>query len=641
MPPNRTLAGALSVGVVLAVATSLFLIRPPWEQVNLREGDELWFLNIGLALADGQDAWLWPNDADTGMDKPPGFLALVGASFVAWGHTTWAGRFPSALMMVLAALLVALAARRLSGPLLALLAGLALLTPPYLYAPRGAWAAVTEPALVAAMAAVLAIALRLLEPGKAPLRPRLWGGLLGVVLGWMTLLKTAIVLLPLAGLGAAVAVVGRQGRCRLLRAAPWTLLSLVLAAGAWPALLLMKGKGEYLDGIWFSGGLAKIGDVIGGSSREPLYLITHTASGLGSLLPVAVVALGVALLPGDLATRGARRLAAAFVAVTLLLFSLTATQWPWYSVPALPFLALLVGLAAVEAARRPHPWLVAVLAAAVAAGLLFHQPWVRSIDLVNPEVGLLEVPFMVEPAGLLARRPVRAVLLGLALPVGFLLGWSRLGSTARAGLAAALVLSITATSAVNLMRIQWFPEVRPDSPLLTLVDLALAKEARGGEEDWGLNDGYYRFQLATLEHARTEPARRIRVQAVDPGSSAALILERARPVQPREDRPEFPGEPMELRGAAHVVEFEVELGPDEPLLLRLRRAGENGGSGTLEAVDCLRLFRLDGTEPVDLTLRFGALLPDAVPAGVQAEVFCGATRPHYRARPSSSDPGRE
>jgi|GEM_PF-3637201 len=636
----RPPAGALAVGVVLAVATMLFLIRPPWEQVNLHEGDELWFLNVGLALADGQDAWLWPNDADTGMDKPPAFLGLIGASFAALGHTTWAGRFPSALMMVLAALLVALAARRLGGPVLALLAGLALLTPPYLYAPRGAWAAVTEPALVAAMAAVLAIVLRLLEPGDQALRPRLWGGLLGVVLGWMTLLKTAIVLLPLAGLVASVAVVGAEGRRRLLRAAPWTVLSLVLCAGAWPALLLISGKSEYLIGVWFSGGLAKIGDVIGGSTREPFYLITYTASGLGSLLPVAVFALGVALLPGDPATRAARRMAAAFVGVTMVLFSLTATQWPWYSVPALPFLALLVGLAAVEAARRPRPWLVVILAAAAAAGLLFHQPWIRGIDLLNPEVGLLEIPFAVEPGRLLARHPIPAMLLGLALPASLLLGWSRLGSAARSGLAAALVLSIVATSVANLMRIQWFPEVRPDSPLLTLVDLALAKEARGGEEDWSLNDGYFRYQLALLEHARAQP-RQIRISAVDPHSDAALILERARPVQPREDRPEFPGEPMKLEDRVHEAELNLELGPDEPLLLRLRRVDEAGGSGTLESVDCMRLLRFDGTGPVDLRLRFGALRLDELPSGVQSEVFCGATRPHYRGRPTSADQARE
>jgi len=623
------------VGVVVAVAASLFLVRPPWEQVNLREGDELWFLNIGLALADGQDSWLWPNGADTGMDKPPGFLALIGASFFTLGHSTGAGRFPSAFMMVLAALLVALAARRLGGPLLALVSGLALLTPPYLYAPRGAWAAVTEPALVAAMAAVLAITLRLIDPKASPPRPRRWGGLLGVVLGWMTLLKTAVVLLPLAGLGASVLVVGAQARRRLVRAAPWTVFSLLLSGGLWPLILLIRGKGEYLSGVWFSGGLAKIGDVIGGSSREPLYTLTYTASGLGSMLPVAVLALCVALLPGDPTTRAARRMAAAFVSMTLLLFSFTATQWPWYSVPALPFLALLVGFVSVEAARRPGPELVAVLGAAVAGGLLFQQPWIRSIDLLHPEVGLLEIPFVIESSRLLTRHPVAGVLLGLALPGSLLIGWSRLGVALRVWISAALVLSITATSVANLIRIQWFPEVRPDTPFLTLVDLALAKEARGGEEDWGLNDGYFRFHLATLEAARTEPARVVRVEALDPGSSGVLLLERARPVQPREDRPEFPGKQMESKGGLHFAQLEVKLGPDEPLLLRLRRVGAGQGGEELEAPDCLRLFRFDDTEPVTLTLRFGALVPDALPAGVHGGVFCGAARPHYRVRPSS------
>lgn len=625
---TETIRSALALGLVLAVATALLLVRPASEQINLREGDEIFFLEVALAMADHQDSWLWPNAAATGMDKPPGYLALVATSFSTLGVSTWSARLPSALMIVLAALLVALAGLRLGGPLLALLAGLALLTPPMLYAPRGALTAVTEPALVAAMAAVLVLALRIIAPAPDSERPR-WPAIgLGAVLGWMTLLKTAIVILPLAGLGAAVALVSKDERRRLLRAAPWMALALVLTASAWPVTLLVAGEAEYLSGVWLAGGLAKIGAVIGGGGREPLYLLHYTASGLGSVLPVAAVALIWSVLPGRPTTRGARRLAACFVVTTLTLFSVTATQWPWYAVPAFPGLALLVGLAFAEAGQRPKGGLVAVLGAAVALGLLLHQPWIRAFDLLHPEVALLEIPFEPKPGPLLAAWPIGALGLGLALPLVLATTWSRLGAAARHGVAAALLLTVCATSLGNLVRLQWFPEVRAIEPLLTLVDFALAKEARGGEMDTGLNDGYFRFQLAALERQRPEERVRIHVVATDPGGDSPLVVERARPVPPRDEREEFPGTPMELRDGVHFADLEVALAPDEPLLLRLRRTD----GGALEAADCLRLIRLGGREPVELTLRFGRLVPDAVPPGVSAEVFCVADRPHYRGR---------
>ncbi len=622
----------LAIGLVLAAAGALFLIRPDSEQINLREGDEIWFLEVALEMAQGRDSWLWPNTADAGMDKPPGFLALIATSFAALGPSVHAGRLPSALMVILAALGVALAGRRVGGPLTAALAGLTLLVPPMLYLPRSGLAAVTEPALVATMAAVLALSVAI--AGDAA-RVRTRGMALGAVLGAMTLLKTAIVILPVACLAASVGLVGAPARGRLLRAAPWAASALVLTGAVWPIASLVAGRGDYLAGVWLAGGLAKIGEVVGGGSREPGYLLKYTASGLGPLLPTAGLACLASLVPGDPATRPARRLALCFVLGTVGLFSITATQWPWYSVPAFPALALLVGVVAVGAAGRPSPWLPALLAAAVAFGLLLHQPWVQAFDALHPEVGMLEIPFQPRPAHLLTRHPVWGAALGGALPVAVGLGWGRLGPAARGAVTAALLGSLVLTSAANVVRMLWFPEVRPDPPLLTMVDLALAKEARGGAEDHGLNGGYLRLHLAMLEAARPREPRTIRVRASDPGHDEGLVLERARPVQLFEERSDFPGEPMTRRGGAWETTLQVPLGPDEPLMLRLRRGDD--GRGRLEAPDCLRLLTLPAAGEVTLDLTYGQLVPQSLPPGVGASVFCGAARPHFRGRATPRD----
>ena len=624
---------AAAVGVVVLVAAGMFLVRPPWEQLSLREADEVWFLTTALGMAEGREAWLWPNLADPGMDKPPGFLALIAASFRVFGVSVAAGRLPSSVMMVLAALLTALAGRRAAGPMGALLAGLALLTPPFLYAPRGAWNAVTEPALVAAMAAALWITLRIAEPRGLPDRSRAWGLALGVVLGWMTLLKTLIVLLPCAALVGSLLVVGRDSRHRLLRAAPLTAAALLVTAGAWPVVLLAAGKEEYLSGIWLAGGIAKIGAVVGGGRREPGYLLTYAGSGLGSLLPVALAATALALLPGRSESRAARRLALTFLLTNLVLFSVTATQWPWYAHPALPALALLVAAAFHDAARAEGGLAAAVLASSVAVGLLVQQPWVRALDLMHPEVGLLEIPFLPEPAHLLAQQPVLGGLLGLALPVAVLVGWRRLPEGARAGVATTMLLAVSATSLANLARIQWVPEHRPVEPLLGLVDLALAKEARGGEEDWGLNEAYFRFYDAVYESARPNEPTLVTIVARDPTETSPLRLEWARPVPPRDERRDFPDKSFERLGPReHRVELDTRLGPYEPLLLRLRR-DDTAGPGNLESRDCLRVFHLGGAKEVTLNLTVGQLRPTNLPRGVTSEVFCGAARPHYEPQP--------
>ncbi len=635
MPRGDSIRGALAVATVILVAAGMFLVRPPWEQLSLREADEVWFLMTALGMADGQESWLWPNLADPGMDKPPGFLALIAASFRVFGVSVAAGRLPSSLMMILAALCTALAGRRVAGNRGALLAGITLLAPPFLYAPRGAWNAVTEPALVAAMAIVLWIAVHILEPGTGPERPRRWGLWLGAVLGWTTLLKTLIVLLPCAALVTSLAVVGPTGRRRLLAAAPWAVLGLLVSGAAWPIAVWAGGQSDYLARIWLSGGVSKIGTVVGGGRRELGYLLTYAGSGLGSLLPVAVVTVALAILPGRPEPRPARRLALTFILVNLTLFSATATQWPWYAHPALPALALLLGLAFAEASRRDQDLTAGLLALAVAVGLLIQQPWVRALDLMHPEVGLLEIPFLPEPAPLLAAYPT-AALLGAALPLVVFAGWRVLAEPARASIAAALLLTLCATSLANLVRLQWFPEHRPKEPLLGLVDLALAKEARGGEEDWGLNGQYVRFYDASLARSRSELPTRVTVVADDPGSKFPLQVEVARPVPPRDPRPDFPHTRMAREGALHRAEFDVALGPDEPLLLRLRRL-DNAGTGTLESADCVRVLRLANRRALQLRLTVGRLVPQSLPEGVEAEVFCAAARPHYTPQPRVSE----
>ena len=614
-PPRWTALGALAV--VATAAGVLVLVRPPWEAINLREADELWFIETALQMARGQTPWLFPAEG-AGMDKPPGFLWLIAASLKALGPTVYAARLPSALAVVLAALVTARIGQRTGGATAAVTAGLGLLAMPMLFLPRAGWTAVQEPALVAVMAIVLALGVSLISQREP--RPRT-AIALGAAIGVITLLKTAIAILPVACVVVGAVLAGRRDLLRGLLV-PAGVTAAVVAL-AWPLACLLTGRADYLGDIWLTGGLAKIGRVIGGSGRPPLYLLRHTAAGLGAALPVVAVGLALAARAGPEETRAARRFALGVVLTNMTLFSLTSTQWPWYSVTCFPAAALCLGLAVRDAARSITAGPPAALLGGALLGLLGKQPWIRDVDLFEPDLMMLELPFMPRAGALLEASPVGALVLAIAALALTASRWPRLALPARTTVLVAAVGMVAATSGASLLRMQWTPDRRPAPPMLTLGELALAKEARGGAEDLALNSGWIRFHIDAQEARRPAEITPLTVRILGP-DAAQWAVERFRPVPPLDEREAF----QQVDGADGGHTVPLRLGPGEPLLYRLSRPGSPG-----EGLDCLRVLHLaPGAGAQEVTVRPKRLLPLSASAGLRASVHCGAERPGFPTR---------
>ena len=325
----------LLLAVLVAVPGALLY---PFLGFRLFEPDESRYAQIPLEMLQRGD-WVLPTlQGEPYLDKPPLFYWLVMLSYCAFGAADWSARLVPALAVHLTLLLVYLFGRRSVGDRAAFLGALALaLAPGFLGMGR---------LLVLDGLLMLLVALAVFAAWEAIRAPRLgWGWWIAsaVACGLGVLVKGPVVLILLAP---------------PLLAFPW--LAGQGARPGWRAWLVHLGIAAALAAPWF----------VALSLRRPefvrYFFWEHNVQrflapgvhvrGVWFYLPVlAAVLLPASLLAWPLCRffldpeQGAKRgPALGFCLLAggwcVLFFTLSACKLPTYILPALPFLALGVGV---------------------------------------------------------------------------------------------------------------------------------------------------------------------------------------------------------------------------------------------------------------------------------------------------------
>ena len=316
--------------------------------------------------------------------KPPLALWLMSACCRIFGEGHFALRFPSACAAVLGVLLTIAGVRRAADRRTALLAGLFLATC-YPYFLKHSGRSANADAVLTLFLALASYALLRLEASR-------WAGVsVGASLGAGFLAKS-FAILPNAAL-AAICLLRRRDLIRR-RGAPLLAGALLFAAivGGWAWLRFRaEGHGRFFGAMVAQDIVGKGTEPLGQRESSPLYYVAILAR-----QPAVLVILvgGAAWLwsrrhraPGEIGARSIFGgelgfLSVAWVAITLVLFSVIPTRHFWYINPVYPALAVLAALAVTSLGRRaasPFRVLVA-LAALILPAVIGEAQIVRGIQ---------------------------------------------------------------------------------------------------------------------------------------------------------------------------------------------------------------------------------------------------------------------
>jgi len=659
--PKLTQALVL-LGVALFAGVLLF-VRPADESLSPHEFDESYYALLSLRLADAETSWLLPRHRGgaPAADKPPLFAWIQATSIRIAGFNVAALRVPSALAAWGAILICSLAAMRIAGADAGLCAGLILASTPQLYTPHGVWYGVLEGGALLLTTAILAQSLAILRrieppetsddstpPSAGPTAAQ--GMALGALLGLLAMFKSGLVILPVAVLlGWAALRRGREAEA-LVRGSGGVVAAALLVSVPWYGFALAAGEGQYLSGIWGVEVLGRVAGIDTMSPRPLHYMPERIFAGLGVWSWPALVLVPWGLWTAPRTMRRPLAFAGLWAAATVLLFSLSRTQWPWYGIPTYPALAIVMGVALARAARRPRGRRVAVAAGiALAIGFGF-----ENVDLATGAFGRIGRPELdglsiaVQPPRWLAdaapgARAGGVAALGaiaLAVALGVRLGERRrrrFWSMAPLGVVAAL-------AAVSGLRVAGAAR-RIDTAQTESLGSAFFSRAQGV---WDFSDQrlpeipeWWRVELELLESRRPRAAVPVHLEVQVPRPEQATwtpffaatglwfhgveapVLDGARvAVEVFDLRPGWTAEPswhrtelVPVGGGRFEGRIETRLGKGEALRYRFVHSPDGGETWLPELGGCVRTLRHDagGTE-VELVLQhqFGApLVPSA------------------------------
>ena len=300
------------------------------------------------------------------LDKPPLFYWLEAASFALFGVHVWSARLVPALLGFAGCAMVYAAAARLRGRRAGILAALALAANPYYF---GASQYVNHDLAVATWITAAVLAFAAGERAEGSSRRRwLWAGYAAMGLGVLT--KGLIgVVLPLGIVGIWIVATGRWREIRryqlpsglLLTAAiavPWHLVAEARNPGLLHHLIVVQHFQRFV-GSGFN------------NPAGPLFFPAVIALGLLPWTPLLPSALRRAWgsFRRDRQSGGTDLLLLVWPALVVVFFSIPHSKIAGYTLPAVPPLALLVGLeldARLTRAPAGRPWALGVSAALMA-----------------------------------------------------------------------------------------------------------------------------------------------------------------------------------------------------------------------------------------------------------------------------------
>ena len=327
---------------------------------TLRQWDEARLAVNALEMVQSGN-WLvttFSFEPDLWNTKPPLMIWLQASLIRLLGPTEWAVRLPAALAALGTICLVyQLMAKFLRRPLGGLLAGTVLLSALGFLGEHHGHTGDYDALLTLAHTITAMSVLLLLETGNR----RWWAGV-GVGLIVATLTKGVAVLLPLPGL-ALYCLAYQRGR-RLLRAPEfWVLLLVWAAVGAGWYIL----REHQAPGYWAAVNYNELGGRFGTAledHQEPWY---HYLTEMWHRKFVPWIYFVPLVVPFAVRHPNARARRVAWFALSwtlglLLILTTAKTRIQWYSLPAYPWMAILVGLGAPRLAtwllvRMPTgPW---------------------------------------------------------------------------------------------------------------------------------------------------------------------------------------------------------------------------------------------------------------------------------------------
>lgn len=366
--------------VVLAVATAIFLgcvVSPP----SLMDDVDAVQSQIAANMLASHD-WVTPRiDGVPYFEKAPMNYWMMAVSYSIFGHRDWAARLPHALSAIALAGLAAWFAVWAFGRAAGLYAGLCMATCVGLFLfTRTQMPDVTLTLCVAFSLFAFSRALDADEP-----RPSLWAALFAASLAVGLLLKSLIgVVFPLAATALFLLVTRQLFLARtwhrlrplsglaifLLIATPWHVLA-TLRNPPYFAWTLHSGPGQYHGFLWFfvvNEQLLRYLNLRYPHDYNTLPRYAFWLLHLAWLFPWSVYLPSLAKLsykPVDRAGR-ARLLALCWLGFVLIFFTFSSTQ-EYYSMPAYPAFALLLGSAIALQDRWIRRGTRALAAIAVAA----------------------------------------------------------------------------------------------------------------------------------------------------------------------------------------------------------------------------------------------------------------------------------
>ncbi len=403
------------------------------------------------------------------LEKAPLKYWSIAVSYMIFGERDWAARIPLALSAVLLCWLTMRFAAWAFGGRAGLWAGLALATCVGLFL----FTRVLIPDVMVTLTLTAAMwsLLRLLD--EAEPHPRAWAMLLWGAIGVGLLLKGLIAVLFPVGAGFVYAALTRQFNRRTWRRLhPWTGLLLMLAIAApWHVLATLRNppyfdftmhseRGSYRGFFWFyfiNEHVLRFLNLRYPRDYNTVPRVWFWLFHLLWLFPWSVFLPGVARLGyrgGDRASR-VRLMALCWAGMVLGFFTFSTTQ-EYYSMPAYPAFALLLG----SAMEREDRWTrfgtrAAAAVAAVAAVLIGTLLWmVRGVPAPgdisaaltqNPEVYTLSLGHMTDltvRAFAYLRLPLAVA--GAAFAIGAVGAWRWSGRRAYLALALMMVLFVHA-----------------------------------------------------------------------------------------------------------------------------------------------------------------------------------------------------
>lgn len=463
------------------------------------------------------------------LEKSPLVYWLMASSFRLFGIHDWAARIPISLFSIALAVLTARIGAWAAGPALGLLSGLVMATS------LGLWLftriLIPDVILTFTIALALWAFLRALDPDER--RPRLWSNLFSASIALGLLLKGLIALvfpgaaavLYLLANGALFSRdtwrrlrVGEGLALLLLIAAPWHIAA-TLANPPYFDLTPRSLPGEYHGFFWFYFLNEHVFRFLNMRHPRDYNTVPRFAFWAFHLLWLFPWAFHLFVRRQSTSSRHRSLLTLCWCwAGFLMVFFTFSTTQEYYSMPAYPAIALLLGSALLTGARWPHR-LVGVIAALALTAILYllSQVWSlptpgdisRALVLQSTEAYTLSLGHMGDltiPSFAYLRGPL--LLAGLAFLIGAIGAWLR----PRLALFALAAMSVIFLNAARWAMVTF-------DPFLASRPLAQALAAAPPGQ-WIADNQYYTFSSIFFYTGKTALLLNGRVNNLEYGSYA-------------------------------------------------------------------------------------------------------------------------